>query len=73
MKWNVYGSVNVWVTVEVEADSEQEAIENAEREFGALTGYAGNGGSGKLVGTSESNVSLDVGDSCGEFTDAEPA
>lgn len=73
MKFNVYGSVKVWVTIEVEADDEQHAIEVAKNEFGGLTGYAGNGGMGKLVGTSESNVTLDVGDDYGDFTEAEPA
>jgi hypothetical protein len=73
MKFNVYGTVRVQVVVEVEAEDEQHAMEVAQGEFDGLTGYAGNGGMDKLVGTSQRNVSLDVGDFYGEFTEAEPA
>lgn len=72
MKYNVYGSVKVWVTIEVEADDAEHAIEVAYDEFGGLSGYAGNGGLDKLVGTNDRNVSLDVGDSDADFTEAEP-
>lgn len=72
MKFKVYGTVRVHMTVEVEAEDAEGAIEAAE-EFGGLTGYCGNGGNDKLVGTAERNVSLDVGDEYAEFTEAEPA
>jgi hypothetical protein len=70
MKFRVYGTTVVNVTIEVEADNEAAAIEAAYQEFGGLTGYAGNGGMGKLVGTSDQNVSLDPDDHV-EFTEAE--
>ena len=72
MKFRVYGTTTVDVTIEVEAEDEESAIEVAYQEFGGLTGYAGNGGTRKLVGTSDRNVSLDTSDYV-EFTDCERA
>lgn len=71
-KWRVYGEVNVGVTITVEADSEEAAIDAAYEEFDGLSGYAGNGGSGKLVGTTCSNAYLSP-DGEVEFTETEPA
>jgi hypothetical protein len=72
MKFRVYGTTVVNVAIEVEADNEAAAIEAAYQEFGGLTGYAGNGGMGKLVGTYDSNINLEPDDHV-EFTDVEPA
>lgn len=72
MKFVVYGTVQVGVTIEVEAEDKDDAIEVASNEFGGLTGYAGNGGMGKLVGTTQKGVTLDAGDDYGDFTEAEP-
>jgi hypothetical protein len=52
----------IWmtVTVDTESDDESEIIEEA-MEFANLTEYGGNGGShGKLVGTDEENVIIEV-------------
>lgn len=70
MKFRVYGTIAISVTVEIEAEDADEAIERAYEEFGGLTGYAGNGGPGKLVGTSQRNVTLDP-DGEPDFTEAE--
>lgn len=72
MKFEVYGTAHVSVCMTVEAEDADEAIEIAYQEFGGLTNYAGNGGLGKLVGTSQSGVKLDV-DEHVEFNEAEPA
>lgn len=72
-KWKVYGTARVGVTVTVEAETAEEAIDAAYDEFNGLTGYAGNGGTGKLVGTSSSNVSLDANGGETEFTEADEA
>ena len=72
MKFNVYGTVYVAVTVTVEADNADDAIDKAYDECSGLSGYVGNGGSDKLVGTNNSSVSLDAGESEAYFTDAEP-
>lgn len=72
MKYTVYGTTTISVMVEVEADDEESAIDAAYNEFDGLTGYAGNGGTGKLVGTSNRNVSLDPGEGV-EFTTVEAA
>jgi hypothetical protein len=72
VKYRVYGSVSVGVTIKVEAESEEAAIEAAYSEFPGLSGYCGNGGTDKLVGVYDSAVSLDAGYSEVEFTEAEP-
>jgi len=72
MKFNVYGTATIGVTIKVEAETEQGAIEMAYEKFPGLTGYAGNGGFDKLVGVNDSDVSLDAGDEF-DFSDAEPA
>jgi len=72
MKFRVYGFVPVGITVEVDAEDESEAIDMAYESFGGLHGYAGNGGTGKLIGTSDRNVFLDS-DGEVEFTEAERA
>ena len=68
--WKVYGSVPVNVTVTVDAETADDAIDKAYEEFGGLTNYAGNGGMDKIVGTSERNVSLDASYSEPEFKEA---
>lgn len=60
--YRVYGNVNVGVTIEVQAESKEEAIEIAENEFSELVPFAGNGGMDRLVGTDLDNVSLETGD-----------
>jgi len=72
VKYRVYGSVPVAVTMTVEAESAEAAIEAAYNEFPGLTGYCGNGGTDQLVGVHDSAVSLDAGYSEPEFTEAEP-
>lgn len=72
MKFKVYGMEVVRVTIIVEADSEEEAIDKAYEEYCGLQGYVGNGGSNKLIGTSQSEVSLEAGDDV-EFSEAEAA
>jgi hypothetical protein len=71
--WKVYGTVPISVTVTVEAETAEEAIEAAYDEFDGLTQYAGNGGFGKLVGTSSPNVSLEALDDGTVFTEANEA
>lgn len=50
MKYEVYGHAEVVCSMVVEADSEEEAIEIANEEFGGLTNYAGMGSCDCLVG-----------------------
>ena len=71
--WKVYGSIPVSVTVTVDADTKEDAIEVAYEEFEGLTNYAGNGGTDKIIGTSDENVSLNTDYNEPKFTDAEPA
>lgn len=73
-RYTVYGSVTIGVTMTVEASSEDEAIEVAERDWPGLSNYCGNGGTNQLVGVYDASVSLDSGWSdCPEFTEAEEA
>ena len=59
-KFRVYGNVYVCVCIEVEADDIDDAKEVADNQFHGLDGYAGNGGVGKLVGTSQDNEWVEV-------------
>lgn len=52
----------VFLSITVEADDEADAIDKA-YEHMSLTGFCGNGGTDKLIGTYEPNVSLEPGDS----------
>lgn len=63
MKFRVLGETTAVVSITVEAESADEAIEKAGRELGCLTSYCGNGGHDKLIGVSLSNagVSADEG------------
>lgn len=54
-------SMPVHFNVEVEAESEEDAIEAAMK-YATLSSYVGNGGSGKLVGTDEECVTLEPGE-----------
>ena len=71
MKFKVLGTQSVSVYIEVEADDEESAIDAAYNIFGGLTGYVGNGGTGKLVGTSLREVDLEPNDDL-KFEEAEP-
>jgi len=72
-KYRVYGSVSVSVSIEVEAADKDAAIEAAYGNFGGLTNYAGNGGTDKLVGVYEDEVSIEADGSEPVFTDVELA
>jgi hypothetical protein len=69
-KFIVLGTVPISVSITVEADDKESAIKAAYRDFEGLSGYAGNGGSDKLIGTYQQEVSLE-GDGEPEFNDAE--
>lgn len=73
MKYTVTGHVTIVCSMTVEANSEKEAIEKANEEFGILTNYVGMGGSDKLVGvnTPENNRCI-YPDSEAEFYNASP-
>lgn len=60
MKYNVTIPFLIWAIVEVEADDENEAIDEALNDT-ALTTYCGNGGSSKLCGT-YCHADIEVGD-----------
>ncbi len=59
-KYDVHGTVPVVVTITVEAENEEAAIEIASREFNGVHSYVGNGGFDKLIGVDGSNESIDV-------------
>jgi hypothetical protein len=70
VKYKVCGTTMVTVTVTVEAHSEDDACEQAYEVCSALTPFAGNCGTDKIVGVDEDCVSLDVDDEI-EYTSAE--
>ena len=65
-EYEVYGHATVICSMRVKANSEKEAIEKANEEFGSLTNYAGMGGIGHLLGVCDS-----VDDRC-VFPDTDP-
>lgn len=69
MKYRVYGHTTVTVSTLVEANSEEEAIEKANREFGGIISYGGNGGIDKLIGVDGECDTIEADESV-EFNDA---
>lgn len=61
-KFRVYGTVNVIVSKDVWACSEEQAMEKAHDKLSYLTAYCGNGGYDKLIGVSGSDESVDIND-----------
>ena len=60
--YNVTGMIPVFITISnIDAESEEDAIDQAVDEMN-LSGYAGNGGSSKLVGVSGPNVTIEAGE-----------
>jgi hypothetical protein len=55
MKYNVTVPYAVFVTTEVEADSKEEAEENAINKI-YISGYCGNDGTDKLIGITEGSI-----------------
>lgn len=51
----------VYLTIRVEAETPEEAIDEA-YELAYIENYVGNGGTDKIVGTRSPNVSLEAGD-----------
>lgn len=49
-RYRVEGFVKVYVTVELNANSQEEAIQKAEDNYTQLENYGGNGGYDKLLG-----------------------
>lgn len=62
MKYNVKGKTVVDVYLEVEAESEEEAIEAAYDQLNELTFFASDGVCGKMVGVREDGAMLDIDD-----------
>ena len=56
-KYNVTHFIAVEVTIQIDAESEAEALEES-WEYAHLGSYVGNGGYDKIVGVSDSNVSI---------------
>ena len=72
-KYTVTGHATVVCSMVVEAESEEEAIEKANEEFGSLTNYVGMGGTDKLLGVLSSEDDRCVfPDSDVEFDDVLP-
>lgn len=72
-KYIVYGKVTAFVSVELEAENEKEAIEKAYNECSAPASFVGNDGYDKLIGVCDTD-SADVSITCDEeveYTEAE--
>lgn len=61
-KFRVTAAIPVFVSIEVEAENEDGAIEAAHEEGFSLTAFVGNGGTDKLVGVRGSNMSVEPGE-----------
>ncbi len=71
MKYTVTGHATVVCGMVVDAETEKEAIEKANEQFGSLTNYSGMGGTDKMIRvlTSEDDCCI-YPDSDVEFDDA---
>lgn len=69
--FQVLGEVKIYVTMDVEADSREEAIDMAQDQF-VLRDYCGNGRSGgAIVGVNDERVTITADNCEAAFTDAE--
>lgn len=59
-KYRVYGHCTIVCAMEVDAKSEEEAIEKANEEFGGLTNYVGMGSCSCLVGVLSSDNGREI-------------
>lgn len=72
-KYIVTGKVTAFISVEIEAESKEEAIEKAYEECSGPMSFVGNGGCDKLIGvcnTDNADVSIECDDEV-EYTDVE--
>lgn len=72
-KYLVTGKVAAFISVELEAENEEEAIEKAYEECSGPTNFIGNGGYDKLIGvcdTDNADVSIACDDEV-EYTEVE--
>ena len=72
-KYIVSGEVTAYISVELEAENEEEAISKAYEECSGPMNFIGNGGCDKLIGvcdTDSANVSIECDDEV-EYTEVE--
>lgn len=72
-KYIVLGEVTAYISVELEAENEEEAISKAYEECSGPMNFTGNGGYDKLIGvcdTDSATVSINCDDEV-EYTDVE--
>lgn len=72
-KYIVFGKVTAYISVEIEAESKEEAISMAYEECSGPMSFVGNGGYNKLIGvcdTDSANVSIACDDEV-EYTEVE--
>lgn len=72
-KYIVTGKVTAYISVELEAESKEEAIEMAYEECSGPMNFVGNGGTDKLIGvcdTDSATVSINCDEEI-EYTEAE--
>lgn len=70
-KYRVMGVIEVVVTKEVWAHSEEDAYDKAANQLSTLESYLGNGGSDKLIGVGGSDESVDTFGNTIEYNDIE--
>lgn len=72
-KYIVTGKVTAFISVELEAENEEEAIEKAYEECSGPMDFVGNGGCDKLIGvcnTDSADISIECNDEV-EYTEVE--
>lgn len=73
-EYEVYGHATVICSMRVKANTEKEAIEKANEEFGGLSNYVGMGGTDKLLGVQNTDYDQSVlPDTDPEFDDCREA
>lgn len=69
-RYRVYGHTTVTVVIEVNAESEVDAYEEALNQLNSLEAYVGNGGTDKLLGVSGDDESVSADEEI-EYDDIE--
>lgn len=59
MEYCVWGVTEIDVSVVIEADNKEEALKEAEKYFGGIHSFVGNGGTNKLIGVTGDNEGIE--------------
>lgn len=59
-KYRVTGEITAEIAIVIEAKDEEDALDKAEKEFGGVQSFVGNGGMDKLIGVDGYEESIEI-------------